>query len=286
MWKTIIATLFAGLLAFGTPVYAGKKGEIELAYVEWSSEVASTNLMKAVLEEMGYEVKITPVSAAAMWQAVGSGDVDAIVAAWLPTTHSHYLAQVADKVEDLGPNLVGTRIGLVVPSYVSIDSIAELEANAERFGGKIIGIDPGAGLMSKTEQVISDYNLDQFKLVEGTGPIMTAVLGDAIGREEWVVVTGWTPHWKFAKYDLKYLEDPKGVYGGDEAIHTIVRKGLKEDLPEAYAVLDNFSWTPDQMAGLMVMNQERRADPYENAKRWMKANADVVAGWKSGTKSE
>jgi len=286
MWKTIIATLFAGLLAFGTPVYAGKKGEIELAYVEWSSEVASTNLMKAVLEEMGYKVKITPVSAAAMWQAVGSGDVDAIVAAWLPTTHSHYLAQVADKVEDLGPNLVGTRIGLVVPRYVSIDSIAELNANADRFGGKIIGIDPGAGLMSKTEQVISDYNLDQLKLVEGTGPIMTAVLGDAIGREQWVVVTGWTPHWKFAKYDLKYLVDPKGVYGGDEAIHTIVRKGLKEDLPEAYAVLDNFSWTPDQMAGLMVMNQERRADPYKNAKRWMKENADVVAGWKSGTKSE
>ncbi len=64
------------------------------------------------------------------------------------------------------------------------------------------------------------------------------------------------PHWKFAKYDLKYLEDPKNVYGGDEQIHTIVRKGLKEEHPAAYAMLDRFEWTPDDMAKVMVEVQE------------------------------
>ncbi|EGV17608.1 glycine betaine ABC transporter substrate-binding protein [Thiocapsa marina] len=276
----------AAMAALGTSALAADKGEVELAYVEWSSEVASTNLVKAVLEDMGYDVKITPVSAAAMWQAVGSGDVDGLVAAWLPTTHNHYLEQVSDKVVDLGPNLVGTRIGLVVPAYVEIDSIEELNGAAERFDGKIIGIDPGAGLMSKTEKVLEDYDITDLTLVEGTGPIMTAVLGDAIDKEEWVVVTGWTPHWKFAQYDLKYLDDPKGVYGGEEEIHTIVRAGLKEDMPEVYAVLDNFSWTPDQMAELMVMNQERRADPLKNAKLWIAEHPDVVASWMPAAESE
>ncbi|WP_296808335.1 glycine betaine ABC transporter substrate-binding protein [Thiocapsa sp.] len=276
----------AALAAVGSSALAADKGKVELAYVEWSSEVASTNLMKAVLQDMGYDVKITPVSAAAMWQAVGSGDVDGLVAAWLPTTHNHYLEQVSDKVEDLGPNLVGTRIGLVVPAYVEIDSIEDLDGAAERFDGKIIGIDPGAGLMSKTEQVLEDYEITDLTLVEGTGPIMTAVLGDAIDKKEWVVVTGWTPHWKFAQYDLKYLDDPKGVYGGEEEIHTIVRAGLKEDMPEVYAVLDNFSWTPDQMAELMVLNQERRADPLKNAKRWISENPDVVASWMPSAGSE
>ena len=28
--------------------------------------------------------------------------------------------------------------------------------------------------------------------------------------------------------------------GGSESIHTMVRKGLKEDLPEAYRILDAF----------------------------------------------
>jgi glycine betaine/proline transport system substrate-binding protein len=264
----------------------GDKGEVELAYVEWASEVASTNVVRAVLENQGYKVKITPVSAAAMWQAVGSGDVDGMVAAWLPTTHGHYLEKQKDKVVDLGPNLEGTRIGLVVPTYVTIDSIADLNANAAKFDGKIIGIDPGAGIMSKTEQAIKDYGLTNMKLVEGTGPIMTAVLGDAIKNHQWVVVTGWTPHWMFAKWDLKYLKDPKNVYGGEEYISTIVRKGLKKDKPEVYAILDNFHWTPEDMEQLMVWNEEKGADPYKNAQRWVAEHKELVASWLPKKKEE
>lgn len=279
--KPLMMTLAATALSAVVPLAAAAdKGEVELAYVEWATEIASTNVVKAVLDEMGYDVKITPVSAAAMFQALGAHDVDGVVAAWLPTTHNHYIEKIADQVEDLGPNLDGTRIGLVVPDYVEIDSIEELNAVADQFDGKIIGVDPGAGIMSKTEQVIKDYELTNIKLVEGTGAIMTAVLGDAIKNNEWVVITGWTPHWKFAKYDVKYLDDPKGIYGGAEQIHTFVRKGLKEDMPEVYAVLDNFSWTPEQMAELMTWNQERRSDPYVNAQRWIKQNAELIESWK------
>jgi glycine betaine/proline transport system substrate-binding protein len=79
--------------------------------------------------------------------------------------------------------------------------------------------------------------------------------------------------------ELKYLEDPKGVYGGEEHISTIARDGLKEDMPEVYAVLDRFQWTPDEMAQLMVWNQKEGADPYENAKRWIAINPGRVAQW-------
>jgi glycine betaine/proline transport system substrate-binding protein len=201
-----------------------------------------------------------------------------MVAAWLPTTHGHYLEKVKDQVMDLGPNLDGTRIGLVTPQYVGIDSITELNDVAEQIDGKLIGIDPGAGLMSKTEKVIEDYGLN-LKLVEGSGATMTAALGDAIKNNQWIVVTGWTPHWKFARWDLKYLEDPKGLYGGAEQIHTIVRKGLKTEMPEVYRVLDQFHWTPDEMAELMVWNQEKGSDPYENAKRWLVQYPEKVTAW-------
>lgn len=82
---------------------------------------------------------------------------------------------------------------------------------------------------------------------------MTAALGNAIQNNENIVVTSWTPHWMFARWDLKYLDDPKEVYGGAEQIHTITRKGLKEDLPEAYAILSNFNWTPEDMGEVMLM---------------------------------
>ncbi|MFP4244146.1 MAG: glycine betaine ABC transporter substrate-binding protein [Ectothiorhodospira sp.] len=272
-----VSCLALGVTAIAPAAVAQDKGTIEMPYVEWADAVASTNVMRVVLEEAGYEVKTTSVSAAAMWQSVASGDQDALVAAWLPSTHEDYLSEVKDQVVDLGPNLEGTRIGLMVPDYVEIDSIRELNDNADKFNGEIIGIDPGAGIMSTTEDAIDTYDLD-LKLVEGSDATMTGALGDAIRKEEWVVVTGWTPHWKEGRWDLKYLEDPENVYGGEEEIHTVVRKGLKEDMPEAYEILDNFQWSTEQVAELMVMNEEG-GDPYENAKRWVEENRDVVEDW-------
>ncbi len=269
----------SSLAMFSTAVMAKSKGQIELVYVEWSSEVVSTNVIKVVLEKAGYEVEITPVTAAAMWQAVASNDADGLVAAWLTTTHAHYLEAVKNKIVDLGPNLIGTKIGLVVPAYVTVDSIDQLNANVDKFEGKIIGIDPGAGLMSKTEQAMKDYKLDQFKLVEGSGATMAAALADAIKNNQWIVVTGWTPHWKFSRWQLKYLQDPKKVYGGEEHISTIVRKGLKEEMPEVYQILDNFSWESADMEKIMVWNEDKGADPYENAKRWVEENPTKVNKW-------
>ncbi|MBD3920409.1 glycine/betaine ABC transporter [Paenibacillus sp. PR3] len=143
---------------------------------------------------------------------------------------------------------------------------------------KIVGIDPGAGLMKQTEKAMTDYGLSDWKLVEGSSAAMAAALDKAYKNEEPIIVTGWTPHWMFAKYDLKYLEDPKGSYGQDEEIHTVVRNGLKEDAPSAYAMLDRFEWTPDEMA--VVMNAVvDGTKPEEAAAQWVEANADKVDAW-------
>jgi glycine betaine/proline transport system substrate-binding protein len=263
---------------------------VTLTYVEWASEIASTYVVKVILEELGYEVEINAVTAALMWQAVANGEADGHVAAWLPTAHEHYLRAVKDKVKNLGPNLTGTKIGLVVPQTVPLNSIEELEANVAKFDGKIIGIDPGAGLMNKTKDILEEYNLNSFTLVDGSGANMTAALGEAIKNEQWIVVTGWTPHWKFLRWKLKYLKDPKGIYTSlqypdKEHIATIVRHGLKEDKPEVYRLLDNFSWNASDMEQVMIWNKENEKNeeigPYENAKRWIAANRKKVDEWKT-----
>lgn len=272
--------LLAGAMTVGA-AQAQEKGTVHLAYVEWSSEVASTNVVRAALEQAGFEVDMTSLSAAAMWQAISTGDADAIVAAWLPTTHAEYLDRVGEQIEDLGPNLDGTKLGLVVPAYTDVDSIAELNDNADTFNGEIIGIDPGAGLMGLTEEVVDAYELD-LNLRSGSDATMVAALSNAINNEEDIVITSWTPHWMFARWDLKYLEDPENVYGGAEQIHTMVREGLADDMPEAYAILDAFEWTSEQMGEVMLMNQEDDSDPYENAKQWVEDNQEQVEGWING----
>lgn len=279
-WSLVVATILTLTTALWTvPAPAASKNVVKIAYVEWSCATASTNLVKAVLEEkLHKKVEILPVSAAAMWQAVASGDVDGMVTAWLPVTHGNYLKKVKDKVVDLGVIVPGAKIGLVVPDYVTIDSIDQLEGAKAKFSGKIIGIDPGAGIMTKTEKAIKDYDLKGYTLVEGSDATMTAALSDAIKHKEWVVITGWTPHWMFGRWQLKYLKDPKGVFGGDENIHAIVSKNLEKEKPEVYAFLSKYKLPMSDLQALMAANKEN-GKPYENAKKFIAEHPKLVDSW-------
>ncbi|MCM3634037.1 MULTISPECIES: glycine betaine ABC transporter substrate-binding protein [Paenibacillus] len=257
-----------------------EKKEITLAYVAWDSEIASTNVVKEVFEErLGYKVNMLQVDAGPMFAGLADGSADAILAAWLPGTHASYMTEYGDRFEDLGPNLDGAKIGMVVPTYMDINSIEDLNSVGESLNYTITGIEPGAGIMEATNNALDEYELrDQWTLLESSSAAMTQELSNAYDKQEPIVVTGWTPHWKFAKMDLKYLEDPKGVYGAEEQIHTMVRDGLSEDQPEAYAFLDKFYWSPDDMAEVMIQIQDGKS-PEEAAKAWVEANADKVDAW-------
>jgi glycine betaine/proline transport system substrate-binding protein len=270
---------------------------VRLAYVEWSETIASTNLVQAVLQEkMGVACDIIPMTADKMWAAVAAGEADAMVAAWLPSTHGHYYEQFKDRLVDLGPNLEGTRIGLVVPDitvgrqtaatgqrnapYITVESIQELNEYADKFNRKIIGIDPEAGIMKKTREAMQVYGLSNFRLIQGSEVSMTAELSDAIRKQKWIVVTGWIPHWMFARWTLKFLDDPENVYGGKEQIHTMAREGLKEDMPEVYRFLDKFQWTPEDLGQLMIWIQEDDGMfPYDKALRYMRYHSEQIQSW-------
>lgn len=146
---------------------------------------------------------------------------------------------------------------------------------------QIIGIDPGAGLMKATAAAIEEYELKDWNLVEGSGAAMTAALKKAYDKQEPIIVTAWDPHWIFSKFDLKYLDDPKGVYGEEESIHTIARLGLAKDHPSAYKILDQFQWTLDDVGKVMVDIIDGK-DPDDAAKAWVEENSDLAAKWTEG----
>lgn len=147
----------------------------------------------------------------------------------------------------------------------------------------ITGIEPGAGITQATDNALAEYeNLAGWEQENASTAAMLTELGNAIDKKEPIVVAGWSPHYMFAKWDLKYLEDPKGAYGDVEHISTIVRKGLKEDMPEAYTILDRFHWDPADMEAVMLAAQEM--DFEEAAKQWVDENQDKVAKWVEGVK--
>lgn len=278
--RTVLAgaAVTAGSLALGRRATAAK-GLVKIVYVEWADTIVATNLLSETLKQAGYTTRLTPVSGAAMWEAVASGDADVMVAAWLPATHAAYYAKLKDRVDLVSANLQGAKIGWVVPDYVTVDSIADLKANAGLFGNKIIGIDPGAGLMRASEKAMKDYALAPMQLVDGSDATMVAALKDAVSRKQPIVVAGWTPHWMWAAFQLKYLADPKAVFGGDETVHNVARKGLEKDMPEVRAILTRFKLTLADEQALMLQNQASGVDPAKTAAEWMRAHPDMVNAW-------
>src|SRR5690606_13664063 len=123
--------------------------------------------------------------------------------------------------------------------------------HADLFNSTIIGIEPGAGMMGiAREEIIPGYGLDDWTLTESSTPAMLAELDGALANEEPIVVTLWTPHWAYAEYDIKNLEDPEGLWGGSEQLHIAGRPGFSDDFEELAGWLANFHMDPDSLASL------------------------------------
>src|SRR5699024_5086828 len=156
----------------------------------------------------------------------------------------------------------------------------------EKLDYKITGIDPGAGLMDLAKnEVMPAYGLDEdWEITESSDTAMTAALGDAIENEEPIIVTGWMRHWKFNRYDLRMLDDPKNAFKGEEDINTLVRLGLKEDMPNAYKFFDQFNWEPDDMQAVMLKIEDGQ-DEQEAAGEWVENNEEWVSTGTEGVDS-
>ncbi|HEP7565911.1 TPA: ABC transporter permease/substrate binding protein [Streptococcus pyogenes] len=272
----LIAALGRGIMAM-TSGMADKGETVNIAYVQWDSEVASTHVIAEVLKNEGYHVTLTPLDNAVMWQTVANGNADFSTSAWLPVTHGQQYQKYKSKLDDLGPNLKGTKLGLAVPKYMTdVNSIEDLSKQADQ---KITGIEPGAGIMAAAKKTLKEYhNLSSWELVAASTGAMTTSLDQAIKKKDPIVVTAWSPHWMFAKYDLKYLKDPKETFGSTENINTIARKGLKKDLPNVYKIIDKFHWTQKDMEAVML-DINKGMSPEAAAKKWVEANKSKVSSW-------
>ena len=274
-------SLSAAALALGmSGAMAADKGELKIGFVNgWDDSVAVSYVAAELLKtRLGYEVELKPVEPAIMWQGVARGDLDATLSAWLPATHGEYYEKLKDKVSVLGTNYAGAKIGLIVPDYVAAKSIADLEQYAKDFDGKITGIDAGAGVMRRTEDAIKQYGLKSIRLMPSSGPAMTTALTRAEKNQKPIVVTGWIPHWMFAQWKLRFLEDPQGVFGEAEHVDTVANPGLASKAPEATALLKKISWGPEEVGAVMLAIRDG-AKPEDAAKEWIANNPQRVAEW-------
>ena len=276
----IAAALVIGMTSCGGNQQQGSdesQKEVTILYPNWAEGIAFTHLAQVALENQDYDVTLTNLEPGIIYGELSKDDAkgDVFLDAWLPNTHKDYWADYGDKLVKLGESFSGGTTGLVVPTYVPINSIEELNENKEKFNGEIIGIGGGAGIHANTIKAIEAYDLD-FEQITSSGPAMVASLEKAINDQEWVVVTGWKPHFMWASHDLKYLEDPKGIYPKDVCA-IVARSDFEEDSPDAAAFFKNFNLTEEQLYGLMA--KIRETDEATGAQQWYNENKALVDGW-------
>jgi glycine betaine/proline transport system substrate-binding protein len=284
--RLLILTLVlaVGVLAVGCGGLGAASGgkELRLGYIEWDENVAVSTLTEVLLEEeLGYEVELQRFNVAVVkrvYEGVAEGELDAFQDVWLPN-QKRYLREVEDDVEHLAPWFEGeTAQGIAVPYYMDVHSLPELDRAGTNM---LIGIESGSAVMPRIHNtVIPGYDLDM-KLVEGSTSAMLSELEKAYKMREPIVFFGWSPHWMNARYDFRYLDDPKDLQGGfnnSARISSIVNAELSEDDPTAYAFIRAISLDEEQI-NQMEADINEAGDPDRGVKAWLEDNRSVVQPW-------
>jgi len=257
------------------------RGPISIVAIPgWTDQTGMAYLYEYVLEENGYDVEVENLGdMAPSFTAVAQGDADLFGSTWPERTHDVYWEEHQDNLEDLGAYYDDAKLFLAVPEYSDIQSIEDLPEYADELDDTIMGIEPGAGLSIITEdEVMPHYGLDDdFELALSSTTAMLSSLETAMDNEEEIVVTLWTPFWATTNYDVRELEDPDGVYGEPESLHTVARLGFTDDFPEVANMIENFSLTEEQFGDMEnIMVNEFDDDDQAAVQAWLEENPEIV----------
>lgn len=222
--KLFAAVVLTMMYAFSAQA---EENVIKVGSLAWEDQMAISLPTAKFLEKQGFKIQFIKFSEWGIaFGALQKGDVDILLSS-VDYLTSDYWNKYKNRLEKVSIASYGIRQGLVVPSYMNIDSIDQLNSVSDSVGAKIIGIEPGSGLMRETGDAIKKYDL-KYQVVEGSTSAMVAALQSSLERKEPIVATLWEPSWMIQKFDVKFLKDPKAAYAPSQAYYWIANKGFSE----------------------------------------------------------
>lgn len=276
VWKTLCAV--AALAVTTLPGWA-QDNVIKMGTLSWEDLTPITGITKKVLEDKGFTVEVTEFSEWGIaYAALAKGDVE-ILASQTDYVAHDYWDRNKRRLEKISPVSHGLYQGIAVPTYVDINSLEELNANADALGGKIIGIEPGAGLMRDAANAVQTYGLD-LQLVEGSTAAMTAALKSAYDRQEPIAVTIWEPSWMMQSFEMKYLADPKGVFPPPQSYYWIGQAGFSAENPAAREAIASVYVPLAEITAINGAVSEGKTMEQAVAD-WIAAHQDLVTRWEN-----
>ena len=266
-------------------------------------------IAKKILEdEMGYEVEFIPISSHPGWPSLANGSIDVSTELW-PNSHAEDIQkfmlddQLMEFIKPLGAT--GTTEWLV-PTYViegdaarGIDAVApdlvsweQLDQYKDVFAsvetapkGRILLIEPG---WARNEDRVEGLGIDYEYVYGGSEAASIATVESAIQKGDPILFYWYEPHYLMGKYDFTSIELPPyseecyatdfACDAADDVLQIGAWVGFKDEFPEPYQFFQNFTFTNDDLAG-MLTEIESGTPLEEAAQKWMDANEATWRAW-------
>jgi len=213
--------------------------QIRVGHIDLSFHDAAAREVEAILEKHGHTIKRSAAPHERMFEILGEDGVDVLVSAWLPASHSKYLAPIEDQVSKLTV-LYEPYCIWGVPEHVpeaAVASVSDLLKPdvLERMDRRIQGINPGAGISRFSARMVQEYGLAEagYHFETGTEADCFDRFEEAAASGEWIVIPLWHPQYLHHRYHIRALDEPKGLLGGKDEATLIVRRDAEARIGEA-----------------------------------------------------
>jgi glycine betaine/proline transport system substrate-binding protein len=286
--------LAAASLAFARPTLAEEPAVcriVRLSDIGWTDVTATTALTSVILEDLGYQPKVTVLSVPVTYAAMKNHDIDVFMGNWMPSmTHDQAPFVKDGSVEVVRRNLDGAKYTLAVPAYTYAAGLHDF-ADIKRFAGPlnhaIYGLEPGNDGNHQVLELIRSnaVGLGGFKLIESSEQGMLAQVERAFRDKQPLVFLAWEPHPMNQRFDLRYLTGGDASFGpnyGGAKVYTNARAGYVAQCPNVGRLLHNLEFTLAQEDSLMAAILDQHQTPQGAAQAWLKAHPTALATWLQG----
>lgn len=283
----ILTTLLAVLVL---PVHAAQPGTVRMGQISLSFYAVTGAVVQSVLERLGHTVEVSTGSHGQIFPRLGAGEIDLLVAAWLPYGHAVYWEQYGDRAEAIAVLYDGARFMWVVPTYVPETAVASVEDLTKsdvlaRMERRIQGTGRDSGNMMLSAEVMKAYGLDAagYELVPGTLAEFHGAYDRALAQGKWFIMPLWTPHYINRVGSMRSIAEPRGLLGPASNGTLVASKAWTVQAPaRTLEVLGRMRISREAVEEMDYLVNVQGRTPREAARIWMDANSALVDGWFAG----
>lgn len=285
-------------------------GDVSVGEMNWTSGGIAAGVIEFFLEQ-GYGCNVTVVPSAtttAITSLAENNEPDIVPELWVNSAPAYFrleeegkLVKASDTFSDGGTEhwLIPAYLAEAHPELTTIEGILE---NPELVGGRFHNCPDGWGCRIVNDSLVQAFEFEENGIEvfnHGSGETMPSAMASAYQNEEPYFGYYWGPTAPLGQYDMVEVDlgpydeevhacnqdtecDSVGVSGFPAAgVYNVTTADFAERAPEAFALIENVSFTNEQMSQLLAWHSENEASVDEAVVHFLQNNQEQWMSWLS-----